>query len=64
MICDLQKWWSFLTYDGFKSHVNFTDSLEMFSEDRITAVNEEAGTSDFNKAYDKFQAKQKKDQTR
>ena len=30
MICDLPKWWSFLTYDGCKSHVNVTEGLRFF----------------------------------
>ena len=62
MICDFPKWWSFLTYDGFKSHVNATDALKTFSEERIKVGKEGAGTSDFNQAYDKFQAKQDKAQ--
>ena len=64
MIHDLPKWWAFLTYDGFKSHVNVTEGLENFAEERIRVGNEEAGTSAFNQAYDKFQAKQEKYQTR
>ena len=28
MICDLPKWWAFLTYDGFKYCVNVTEGLE------------------------------------
>ena len=27
MICNLPKWWAFLTYDGFKSHVNVTEGI-------------------------------------
>ena len=58
MICDFPKWWSLLTYDGFKSHVKVTDALEFFSEERINVGKEETGTSTLNQAYDKFQAKQ------
>ena len=47
MICDFQKWWAFLAYDGFKSQVNFTDSVEKFAEEMIKVGKEEAGTSDF-----------------
>ena len=35
-----------------------------FAEEIIQVGNEEARTSDFNQAYDKFQAKQDKAQTR
>ena len=64
MIHDFPKWWPFLTYDGFKSHINFTEGLEYFTEERIRVWKEEVGTSAFNQAYDKFQAKQDKAQTR
>ena len=64
MICDFPKWWAFLTYDGFKSHINVTEDLNFFAEERIWVGKEEAGTSAFNQAYDKFQAKQDKYQTR
>ena len=64
MIHDFPKWWAFLTYDGFKSHVNVTEGLEFFAEERIRVWKEEAGTSVFNQAYDTFQARQDKAQTR
>ena len=64
MIRDFPKWWAFLTYDGFKSQVNVTEGLKFFTEERIRVGKEEAGTSAFNRAYDKFQAKQDKAQTR
>ena len=64
MIRDFQKWWAFLTYDGFKSHVNVTEGLEFFSEERIGVEKEEDGISAFNQAYDKFQENQDKAQTR
>ena len=57
MICDLPKWWSFFTYDVFQDHVNVTDALEIFAEERIKVGKEEAGTSAFNQVYDKFQEK-------
>ena len=57
MIRDFPKWWAVLTYDGFKSHVNVTEGLKTFAEERIRVGKEEAGTSAFNQAYDKFQAK-------
>ena len=52
------------SYDGFKSHVNVIEGLKKFAEERIRVGKEEAGTSAFNKSYDKFQAKQDKAQTR
>ena len=58
MICDLPTWFSFLKYDGFKSHVNFTEGLETFAEERVRIWNEEAGTSALNQDYDKFQVRQ------
>ena len=64
MICDLPKWWAFLTYDGFTSHINVTEGLENVAEERIRVGKEEAGTSGFNQSYDKPQAKQDKAQTR
>ena len=64
MIRDFPKWFSFLTYDGFKSHVNVTEGLKNISEERIRVGKEEAGTSAFNQDCDKFQAKQYKAQTR
>ena len=41
-----------------------TEGLEIFVEERIKVVKEDSGTRNFNKAYDKFQANQDKDQTR
>ena len=64
MICDFPKWWAFLTYDGLKSHVNVTEGLEIFEEERIRVGKKEAGTSAFNQSYDKFQVKQEKAKTR
>ena len=64
MLCDLPKWWALLTYDGFKSHVNVPEVLETFAEESIKVGMEEAGTSTFNKAYDKLQVKQEESQTR
>ena len=60
MICDFPKWWAFLKYDIFKSHFNLTEGLKISAEERIGVGKEEAGTSAFNQAYDKFQAKQEK----
>ena len=64
MIRDFPKWWDFLTYDGFKSHVNVTEGLENFVEERIRVGKEEAGTITFYQAYDKFQENKDKAQTR
>ena len=58
MICDFPKWWSFLTYYGFKSHVNFAEGLKVFAEEGIKVGKEESGTSTFNQLYDKFKANQ------
>ena len=64
MIHDFPKWWDFSTHDGFKSHVNVTEGLKTLAEESIRVGKEEAGTIPFNQAYDKFQAKQDKSQTR
>ena len=64
MIRDFPKWWAFLSYDGLKSYVNVNESLKTIAEERIRVGKEEAGTSAFNQAYDKFQLKQDKAQTR
>ena len=64
MICDLPKCWVLLTYYGFKYHMNINEVLKMFAEEMIKVGKEEAGTSNFNQAYDKFQAKHDKNQKR
>ena len=64
MILDFPKLWAFLTYDGFNSHINVTEGLEMFAEEGIGVGKEDSGTSTFNQAYDKLQANQDKAQTR
>ena len=63
MICHLTEWWSFLTYDGFKSHVNVTEGRIFFAEETVKVGKEEDGTSAFNQAHDKFQVNQYKSQT-
>jgi hypothetical protein len=45
-----------VTYDGFKSHVNVTEALEVFAENKIIVVKEESRSSDTNQAYDQLQA--------
>ena len=64
MIYYFPKRWSLLTYNGFKYHVNFTDGLIFFVEERTKVKKEEAGTSALNQVYDKLQAKKYKDQTK
>ena len=62
-ICDLPEWWELLTYDGLNYHVNVTEAL-FFSEERIKIGKEEAGSSIFYQAPEKFQVNQDKAQTR
>ena len=50
-------WWTLLTYDGFKSHVNVNTALKTFHDNKIRVVKEEAGTSHVNQPYDQGQAK-------
>ena len=64
MIREFPKWWAFITYDGFKYHVNVIEGLEKYADERIRIGKEESGTNAFNQAYDKFLAKQYKAQTR
>ena len=64
MIRDFLKWWTFLAYYGFKSHVNVTYGLKNITEENIRVGKEEARTSALNQAYDEFQEKQYKAQTR
>ena len=56
--------WTVPIYDGLKSYVNFTEGLGKFAGERIRFGNEEDGTSAFKQAYEKFQARQDKAQTR
>ena len=58
MICDFADLWTLPKYDGFKTHVNVTDGLVFFVEERIKVGKEEAGANDFNQAYNKSQANQ------
>ena len=44
--------------------MNVTDALDFFSEEMIKVGKDEARKIFFNQAYDKFQAKQDKIQTR
>ena len=46
---------AFITYDGFKYHVDDTEGLETFAEDRIMVGREETRKSALNQAYYKFQ---------
>ena len=55
MMPDFPHWWQFLTYDGFKSDMNFTDGLKYFAEDRIKVGKNKTKTRVFNQLYDKFQ---------
>ena len=61
MICDLPKWWIFLTYDGFKSHVNVAEGI-YFSEDKIKVGDKKAGKIALNQDYDKIKERKEKDQ--
>ena len=63
LLHDFPEWWALLTYDGFKSHANFTEVLKIFAEERINIGKEEAGTRAFNQVYDKLQLNQDKAQT-
>lgn len=64
VICDHPDWWVCLSMDGFKSHVNVLETMEVWTQYKIRVAKEEAATSHINQAYDKFQAKQDKQVTR
>jgi hypothetical protein len=64
VICDYPHWNVLLTYDGFKSHVNVTEALEVFAQHNIVVVKEESGASDTNQSYDQQQAVADKKATR
>ena len=53
-----------LTYDGFKSHVNVTESLTTFYGHKICVVKEGASMLHVNQAYNQSQAKEDKRATR
>ncbi len=55
-IRDHPGWDVFLTYDGFKSHVNVTDGLETLTENTIQTVKKEAGISQLYQSCDQHQA--------
>ena len=50
-------WWCVLTLDGFTSHITVASALEVFREQNIFVVKEEADTSHVNQAYDQSVAK-------
>ena len=58
------EWWTLLTFDGFKSHVNVTEALKTFHQNKIRVAKEEAGTSHVNQPYDQGQAKADKRATK
>ena len=64
MIRGFPKWWAFLTYYGFKSHINVTEGLDVFAEEMIRVGKEEAGTNAINQSYDKLHVNQDTAQTR
>ena len=60
IIIDLPQCWVSLIYDGFTYHMNGTEGLIFFAEERIKVWKEEDGTINLNKVHDKFQAKKDK----
>ena len=59
-MCDHPEWWFLLTCDGFGSHVNVPEALEIFCANRILLVKEEGDSSQVNQSYDQSVAKQDK----
>ena len=57
VICNHPDWWTLLTYDGFKFHVNVKKVFKTFHDNKIGVVTEEAGTSHINQPYDQGQTK-------
>ena len=64
MICDFYEWRAFLTYVGFKYHVNVIEGLIIFAEERVKVGKEEAFKSNFNQVYDEIQENKDKIVTR
>ena len=60
MISYFPDWWIFLTYDSFKSHLDVTEDLDFFAENRIKVGKDDSGTNTFNQLYDYFQVKEDK----
>ena len=63
VIEDHPEWWACLTMDGYGSHVNVTEGLEIMSENKLHAAKEESGTSQICQSYDQHQARQDKQVT-
>ena len=60
MVIDHPDWIVSLSFDGFGSHVNVTEALDIFKKHNIRIIKEEAATSHINQAYDQVVAKQDK----
>ena len=52
VICDHCDWWVVLTLDGFGSHVNVPEEVEIFTSNKILVVKEEGYSSHVNQPYD------------
>eukprot|EP00957_Ditylum_brightwellii_P174762 13306786-Ditylum_brightwellii.AAC.1 len=57
VIEDVPEWWSCCTCNGFGSHVNISEALEIFYREKIHIPKEEAATSINCQPYDQQQAK-------
>lgn len=60
IICDHPESHVIMTFDGFKSHVNSIEALRIFSEHKITQIQEEGDSSHMNQPYDLDPAKSDK----
>ena len=56
VVRDHPDWFTYTTFDGFKSHVNTAESLVEWVRHKHRVVKEEAGTSHVNQAYNQQQA--------
>eukprot|EP00957_Ditylum_brightwellii_P202762 15331706-Ditylum_brightwellii.AAC.1 len=57
VIEDFPGWWAYCTYDRFGSHVNVSEALGAFYQEKIHIPKEEAATSANCQPYDQQQAK-------
>ena len=60
VVRDHPEWWFLLSMDGFASHLNVREALEIFDQFKILLLKEEGDSSHVNQSYDQLVAKQDK----
>ena len=64
VVRDYPQWWFMLTCDGFGSHVNVPEALQVFTDHKIMLAKEEGDSSHVSQSYDQSVAKCDKLETR